>query len=95
MNAPYRPSAVLQNPGQTAASWSLGFGIVSWLCLPLIGAAFAVGFGYSSVNSSRRSGWPICGTAVAGIVLGGIQFGIAALLALGTIINAFRLSTGH
>jgi len=73
MNTPVRPTC-------STATISLIFGILSWICLPFIGAVVAIVCGHMARAEIRRTpgGMEGDGLAVGGLVLGYVH--IAAFL---------------
>jgi hypothetical protein len=64
---------------------SLIFGILSWLMLPVVGAIIAVILGHIARNEIRRAPPGTIegdGLALAGLILGWIQIGLAICLFL-------------
>ena len=75
MNTPVRPTC-------STATVSLIFGILSWFCLPFIGAVIAVICGHMARAEIRRApgGMEGDGLAVGGLILGYAHLGILMLL---------------
>lgn len=77
------------------ATWSLISGILTWVVCPVVGAVLAVIFGILSARRAHDVGQSPPGTAVAGLILGGVQVGGIAvftaiflfLVILGTILE--------
>lgn len=70
---------------------SLVFGILAWVCLPGLGALVAVICGHSARSEIRRAPPGSVegdGMALAGLILGWIQLGVALAL-LGVLATLF------
>jgi Domain of unknown function (DUF4190) len=91
---PYMPPqpgyAPFSPPNSTAAIVSLVFGILSWVVLPFIAGIVAIVAGHMARNEIRNSGGQISGSgmATAGLILGYINVGLAALACVGFALLA-------
>lgn len=72
----------------TTAILSLVFGLLSWLLLPFIGAIGAIICGHLARGEIRRSNGQIDGDglAIAGLVLGYLQFALTLLFIIGMLV---------
>jgi Domain of unknown function (DUF4190) len=75
LNTPARPTC-------STATISLIFGILSWLCLPFIGAVVAIICGHMARAEIKRApgGMEGDGLAVAGLVLGYVHMAMLIVL---------------
>jgi hypothetical protein len=75
MNTPARPTC-------STATVSLIFGILSWFCLPFIGAVIAIVCGHMARAEIRRApgGMEGDGLAVGGLVLGYVHLAVFFML---------------
>lgn len=93
----------LQNPrpSSTSAVVSLGFGLLAWLLLPIIGAIVAVVAGHIARSEIRAAQGRLDGDglAIAGLVLGYLQLVFAGLVLAAIFLFfgglAFLLSMAH
>lgn len=78
---PSFPATPATAPSSTMAIVSLIAGIVAWVVLPFISAIVAVACGHMARREIRDSGGRLTGDgmAIAGLVLGYLQLGIAGL----------------
>jgi hypothetical protein len=88
-------------PSCSTATISLIFGILSWICLPFIGAVVAIICGHMARAEIRRApgGMEGDGLAVAGLILGYVHVAILILLLVVLFMFlgglAFFATVGH
>ena len=81
MNTPARQTCSM-------ATISLVFGILSWVCLPFVGAVAAIICGHMARTEIRRAEGALDGDglAVAGLVLGYVHIAILVLIVIAALL---------
>ncbi len=96
-SAPYPPAAPMlpARPTSTTAVVSLVAGLVSWVLLPFLAAIVAIIAGHMARSEIRRSNGALDGDgmAVAGLILGYLQIGLAVLSIVAIILFFGGLAT--